>query len=229
MTRPSDPRAAVSTEKPSLGEELGISDDRTLKLLESGLHDATGYQAQIGENYCPGISHKEYRQLVNRLRKALQKIKSGCGCQEKALNSVAQILNLLPPEYLGAWDSYDLELVRQPLAMQNPHDSHFEQWARALPRFGKADRSVLAGRLLGLMEKIEFNECGRGGGRNDARKYIPGIQCLARWFADVLPDCAISTSKDTLFYRYVRYWLNHYMGWKGDSPDRHIGNALLDL
>lgn len=218
-----------TTGESSLAADLGISDPRTLKLLKSGLDDATGYQDMCGPHYDPGISHKEYRQLVNRLRKALKKIKSGRGCQEKALRSVAQTLNSLPPEYLGAWDSYDLELVKQPLAMQHPHDSHFEQWARALPRFDKADRSVLAGRLLGVMERIEFNEPGRGRARKDARKYIPGIQCLAKWFRDVLPNCAISESKDTLFYRYVGHWLKHYMNWEGDSPDRHVENALADL
>ena len=186
--------------------------------LEFGLSDALSYQEQIGEIYDPGKQIKEIKAELVRLRNNLINAQESSNpklWQARLMNVIDQ----LPASVLKTLDIYDTKLKQ---ARPTPLDSGFKILAMRLPDVDAFN--VLMGALDALQADIITP--GKGNARKQAKRHIPAIHCLAKWFKDALPGHAISADEKSLFYRYVEVYFNRYVD--SVTPTRHIKNAIDD-
>jgi hypothetical protein len=216
----------------SLAEYLQdhITDQSIIKILEFGLGNANGAQDQLGEIYDDGLTNNEYSEEVRRLNNALLKIKKGKGTFDAAFKSVKTALSRLPLIDKQALDTTK-EFYLQSLDVANYDLSIFETKALSLPDMTEAQRIATVSQLIDITQECYSDglaNVGKGHARKQAKRYVAGIQCLARWFRETLPDRAISYKEESLFNLYVSYWLKEYQGIDV-NPERHIRNAIADL
>lgn len=216
----------------SLAEYLQnhITDPSIIKILEFGLANANRAHEQLGEIYVDSSTNNEYSEEVRRLNNALLKIKKGKGTFEAAFERVETALSRLPFEDKQALDTTK-EFYLQSLDVANYDLSIFETKALSLPDMTEAERIATVSQLIDITHKY-YRDGLASDGKEQASKqaggYVAGIQCLARWFRETLPNQSISYKEGSLFSLYVSYWLKEYQG-TDVNPERHIRNAIADL
>ncbi|AUN94820.1 hypothetical protein [Pseudazoarcus pumilus] len=212
----------------TLSKLLNVTEPRALELLAHGLVAASQRQRFLADLYAPAVTFKEYAANIERLQKGLEKIASGRGDTDRAIRVVRQAISALPPADVEALDSYDRNTAIKPLAKRHLRDSHFEQAIDRLIEQDDSERRASARSLAEIVAQVELNRPGKGGGSRCAKRFVPAIQELAYWFAEALPNHAISSSENTVFYRYVAYWLQDHGGSTIEFPERHIHAAIED-
>lgn len=216
----------------ALSTELHIADPYALRLLEFGLDDATDCHNAVSGAFGPGIGQREYSDALRALQKALLKVQYGKGTLEAAQKTINRAVYEIPDHYRHAMDTQTKALFHLP-----PIDrerSNFEVLAVSLGSISQPERTARAGDLLEAIEKSleNVNTPGKGGARRDTQRYTAGIIKLAEWFSEALPDRAIYADENSLFFHYVKHWLNTYIRTeKADAdkvvnPERHIKYAL---
>jgi hypothetical protein len=213
----------------SLKTEMeSISDPKILEALECGLDDATAYHRQVGDIHNPGITFKELSELLPPLINRLEMVAMGRGTPEQNFSRICQAVERLPPKLRMYFDSIDpVFCFSEPM---DPVISRFEQLAKSLSSMPEDECTKQAEILKGLVRifQNDMNTPGKGGANKRAKLYVMGISMLARRFKEVLPQHAISDDENSLFYRYVYYWMSERMEIDS-SPDRHIKNAIADM
>ncbi|MBE0471441.1 MAG: hypothetical protein IBX55_18270 [Methyloprofundus sp.] len=193
-----------------------LTDDQ-YQLLNFGLVDADQCLKMVGDLYDPGLTVKEIREELERVKKNLinaQQAKNAQLWQARLIKA----LDYLPRSVLLILDTYDREIFSEkPLG-----GSGFKELAMRLPN--EQVFNVLFSALEAL--QAEIITPGKGNARKQAKRFIPAIHCLARWFKDVLPNSAISADEKSAFYRYVALYLEKHIG--ATDPGRHIKNAIQD-
>lgn len=207
-----------------------ITDPSIIKILEFGLANANRAEEQLGGIYDDSSTKNEYSEEVRILNNALLKIKKGKGTFEAAFKRIETALSRLPFEDKRALDSTK-EFYLQSLDVANYDMSVFETKALSLPDMTEAERIATVSQLIDITHKY-YRDGLASDGKEQASKqaggYIAGIQCLARWFRETLPNQAITYKEGSLFNLYVSYWLKEYQGIDV-NPERHIRNAIADL
>lgn len=207
-----------------------ITDLSIIKILEFGLANANRAQEQLGEIYDDSATKNEYSEEVRILNNALLKIKKGKGTFEAAFKRVETALSRLPFEDKRALDATK-EFHLQSLDLANYDLSVFETKALSLPDMTEVERIATVSQLIDITHKY-YRDGLASDGKEQASKqagsYVAGIQCLARWFRETLPNRTISHEDGSLFSLYVSYWLKEYQGIDV-NPERHIRNAIADL
>jgi hypothetical protein len=178
-----------------------------LKLLNFGIDDAIGYQRQVGSIFDTGTGFKDLKENLIRLNNALDKIKRGTADVDGNIRRVKTAISKIPHKLLEYLDILDRDLVLN--ETYDPKQSAFARIACSLDNMVEQERIKQSVRLGIITTKMieELAPPGKGGARNQARKYNMGIQCLARHFKEVYPDRPLSSKYDSYFYRYVLRWL----------------------
>lgn len=198
-----------------LALELGIDDSNQLDRLRDGLDEASVRQQQIGGLFDPGIGHKEFQQAIKSMIGALEKIERG-SLTDAAVDQLLRSLEKIPPEWRVMFDSFggelfDFEATARSISVERPNESR------------EASR-----RLIASLKALDIASPGAGNARRQAKRYIAGIQALARVFRREVPERPVSSSDGSAFNRYVFFWLNECMGEEIMDPTRHIEQALED-
>ncbi|MGP9533120.1 MULTISPECIES: hypothetical protein [unclassified Halomonas] len=215
------------TQTMQLSDALEIKNAHTLHLLTIGLADATGYHHAVGGIHDPGCTFKALREVLATLSTRLAMVAKGTGTQNA--QRIERALAKIPDDTLRLMDTIDPVFYR---SMTHKYkESSFRRAALTLTDNPDDVQKALAEQLKGIVLTFlgDMKTPGSGGAKRDARRYIKGIQKLAEWFREALPEHALSDREDTLFYRYVAFWLIECVEWKGTEPKRHIQNALADL
>jgi len=213
----------------NLADELGLdpNDNRgVVKTLERGLEDATRYQRQLGGIHDPGLSLTEMRKKMQQLRTALDRLAEARGNPETWLRNLEKRLFKIPPKWRQYLDTLDRAF---PLP-SGPRASAFEAEARSLHHRPADEVPDAARRLRSIVDVFlsDMRTPGRGNARMQGRRYIKGIEKLAEWFHEALPEYPLSAKPHTRFHAYVRYWLNTCLQDDLEDPERHIRAALAE-
>lgn len=200
----------------------GINDPFTLQMLIWGMEDAASYHNQAHGIYDPTITIREYEQALISLQKALLKLKHGKGTLGAIERTVIRALSEIPDVYLHSLDTHSPYLMN--LEPQSLDMSNFEFLLRELI---KNETSLPSGTLNALLFSVNdalgnIRRPGKGRARRDASKYVAGILCLIEWFKEALGDHPISSKPDSIFSRYVCFWLTYYMNDEKGDVSRHI-------
>lgn len=207
-----------------------ITDPSIIKILEFGLVNANAAQEQLGEIYDDSSTNNEYADEVRKLNNALLKIKKGKGTFEAAFKRVETALSQLPLEEKQALDTTK-EFYLQSLDVANYDLSVFESKALSLADMTEEERIATVSQLIDIMHKYYSDSLAsnrKEHTKKQTSRYVAGIQCLARWFRETLPNRAISYDDGSLFSMYVSYWLKEYQG-TDVNPERHIKDAIADF
>lgn len=182
--------------------------DQTAADLAVGLTDALGYHKQVGEMYCGNLSLTEYREEITTALHALERT-------ERRLESIGiQHCQTLDTLYRDANEG-DTTLMNLPRTIG--------------PNGENAAIYILAQRLRKTLELAlkNISTPGKGGMNRERKKYIAGIEMLARYFSEAFPKNKLSASQTGKFYKYVELWFMHSL--EQDDPGDlrpHIRNTL---
>lgn len=190
---------------------MKIQDPTIIKHLIYGLEDAANYQRQVGSIAAPNLTHSEFWEAIDKIKKALHKLAIGKGTAEAAHNSIRKALPIIPPQYWTLIDQYTPEAnIYVKVALSTELDK---------------EQALF---LYNIFVKFsdDKNKLGKGNARNQAKTHLMAIQKLAQWFNETLGKRP-SSKLDSLFYNYVRiFFENHTENKCIESYERHIKNAL---
>lgn len=235
----------MNQSRKALSTALNVADEKALVTLEHGLVDATGYHVQVGHLSSPGIALKELSQQVEGIRNLLRKIARNTASTEQNIKQVSRKIRGLPSHIVEEIENNHIEFARRSL------DEITDDYYQAVDDF-RLESSTLIHRIVdkfpddakaGIDLKPEallladvFNTYlsgiktpGKGGLRQQAKQQKQGIICLARWFKDALPDHPLSSKENSIFSRYVIYWMKFSLNIElpaGENIKRRIESAI---
>jgi hypothetical protein len=222
----------ISELKKELSIELKEDNEHVLLSLAHGLQDASNVQKQVGAMYHNnGIRIKDFRDILERLRNALNKVARQASNLAGNQDKVRRKLNELKGAgWLSYFDTLDKEFYTKYAETLYDHSSQFEHLALNLEAMPTEQRVMAAQELSRLVELAleDLATPGRGNARQSARHYIAGIQTLMKWFSEAYPTRAISSKDETIFWKYTRIWLNTCEGENIKYCEKHIKNAIED-
>lgn len=163
------------------------------------------------------LGQKGFNEELDKLHKALVKLRNGRGTKEAAINSIESAIHFIPQTYLQSFDTY--------LPDHSPSDKAgmFLRYVKALSE-PDCNQQELITKLTIAVESIlgNLSTPGRGKRKFKAVQYIEPLERLKIYFQEAMPGYSLSAKKGSTLQEYMRIWLHNYAKTETDDVSRII-------